>query len=219
MTMKLPVLLALAALMTAPPASLAAPAGFELDLKELKKPSPTLITPPKRVTTPQITKPQPTAKAPAKKVRPAAKTAQRAPKIAPAPQQTAEQLALLDGATACIRARLLLEAVAKPIPVEDALQGLILPAIAAGRHQGATVVLACDLPTAEAYTFGRLLEADGVTLINLAADAAAELTVATVAEALGLSYRLLQDNPLSYLTSDQQGRPLRLVIGTSSTSN
>lgn len=215
MTMKLPVLLALAALMTAPPASFAAPAGFELDLKELKKPSPTLLTPPKRAATPKTTKPQPTAKAPDKKARPVTKTAQRAPKTVPAPQEATEQLVLLDGATACIRARLLLEAVATPVPAEEALQGLALPAITAGRHQGATVVLACDLPAAEAYTFGRLLEADRVTLINVAADAPLELTVDLIAEALGLSYRLLQETPLSYLTRDQQDRPVRLVIGTS----
>lgn len=217
--MKLPVLLVLAALLTAPHAALAAPAGFELDLKELKKPSSPLAAPPKRATAPKATKPHATAKAPAKKARPAAKVAQRATQPALAPRETDELVVLLDGATPCQRARLLLDAVAKPLPVAEVLQGLAVPATAAGRHQGATVVLACDLPTAEAYTFGRLLEADGVTLINVAADASAELTVDLFAEALGLSYRLLQDNPLSYLVNDQQGRPLRLVIGASSTSN
>jgi len=64
-----------------------------------------------------------------------------------------------------------------------------------------TAVLVCHLPTAEAYTFGRLLEADGITLINVAGDEPAGVAIDAVAEAVGLSYRLLQDSPLSQTTT------------------
>lgn len=226
--MKLPILLVLAALLTAPYAALAAPAGFELDLKELKKPSSKLIAPKKQAAAPKKAQPYPTAKTPAKKATSTPKTVrqakqpvstQPATQVTTTPHEPVEQVVLLDGATACQLARLLLDAVAKPIPVAELLQGLAAPATAAGRHQGASAVLACDLPAAEAYTFGRLLEADGIKLINVTANQPTELTVDLVAQALGLSYRLLQDNPLSYLTNDQQGRPLRLEIGSRSTSN
>jgi len=209
--MKTPVLLVLAAVLTVPQATLAAPAGFELDLKELKKPSPTLIAPPKA-------KPKAAAAQP-KKAAPARTTTPRIKKATAPPAAPAERVVLLDGASGCQVARMLLEAVAAPAKTTDMLHGLALQVTAAGSYQGVTAVLVCDLPTAEAYTFGRLLEGDGVTLINVAADEPAGVAIDAVAEALGLSYRLLQDSPLSYLTSDHQGQPLRLVIGTSSTSN
>lgn len=210
MTMKLPVLLALAALMTAPHASFAAPAGFELDLKELKKPSPTLIAPPKA-------RPKATAAQP-KKAAPARTTMPRIKKATAAPAVPTERVVLLDGVNGCQGARKLLEAVAAPAKAADMLQGLTLQVAAAASYQGLTAVLVCDLPAAEAYTFGRLLEADGIRLINLPADQPTGVAIDAIAEALGLSYRLLQDSPLNYLTNDQQGRPVRLVIGASSTS-
>lgn len=209
--MKLPVLLVLAALMTAQHAALAAPAGFELDLKELKKPSAALITPPKAKAK--------TASAPQKKARPTRTAAPLIKKATAPPAKPAERVVLLDGATGCHVARMLLEAVASPTTVTDRLQGLALQVTTAGSYQGVTAVLVCGLPTAESYTVGRLLEADGITLINVAADQPTEVAIDAVAEAVGLSYRLLQDTPLSYLTNDHQGQPIRLVIGSSSTSN
>jgi len=206
----------------------AAPPGFDLDLKELKKPPAVIVTHKKQAPVQKApTKAPAAARTTTKKTAAPTKTALPSKKLVspPVPNQTpvppdvAEQIILLDGKTACRLAQLLLEAVAEPAPVAETLQGLPLSAASAARLQGATVLLTCGLPTAEAYTFGRLLEAERVTLINVAADQPLAVTVDQVAQALGLSYRLLQDNPLSYLTSDQQGRPLRLVIGTSSTSN
>lgn len=214
----------LATLCVAPYAALAAPAGFELDLKELKKPSSTLIAPKKQTPAPKKTQPQPTAKAPAKKSPPTAKTTHQAkqpPKTQPAtqvtttPNEPVEQVVLLDGATPCQLARLLLEAVAKPVPVAEALQGIATPATAAGRHQGATAVLACGMPPAESYTLGRLLEAEGIQLISLTETEQPAQVVQAVAQGLGLSYRQRQDVPLSYLTNDYQGQPIRLVVGSS----
>ena len=208
--MKTPVLLVLAAVLTAPQATLAAPAaqsGFELNLKELKKPSATLLAPPKAKAK--------AASAPQKKSRPAPLVK----KATAPPPKPAERVVLLDGASGCQVARMLLEAVAAPAKPADMLHGLALQVTAAGSYQGVTAVLVCDLPTAEAYTFGRLLEADGITLINVAGDEPAGVAIDAVAEAVGLSYRLLQDSPLSYLANDHQGRPVRLVIGTSNTSN
>lgn len=206
--MKLPVLLMLTAVLTAPHASFAAPAGFELDLKELKKPSPTLLAPPKAKATPTA--------APPKKAVPARTATPKVKKATAAPAAPAERVLLLDGASGCQVARMLLEAVAAPTEAAEMLHGLTLQLTAAGNYQGVTAVLVCDLPTAEAYTFGRLLETDGIRLINVAADQAAGVAIDAVAEALGLSYRLLQDSPLSFLTSDHQGRPVRLMIGAGS---
>lgn len=208
--MKTPALLVLAALLAAPHAAPAAPAGFELDLKELKKPSPALIAPPKAKAK--------AASAPQKKSKAPRRAAPLTKKATAPPPKPAGRVVRLDGAGGCQVARMLMAAVAAPAKTNHILHGLTLQVAATGSYRGATAVLVCGLPTDEAYTFGRLLEADGVRLINLAADQPTELAIDAVAEALGLSYRLLQDNPLSYQTSDHQGRPVRLVIDASTTN-
>lgn len=210
----------LAALIASPFSVIAAPPGFELDLKELKKPSSTLIAPKKQTAAPKKAQPQPTVKVPARNPK-TVHQAKQPPKTQPAPQVTTtphepvEQVVLLDGATPCQLARLLLEAVAKPVPVAEALQGIAAPATAAGRHHGATAVLACGMPPAESYTFRRLLEADGIQLISLTGTEQPAQVVQAVALGLGLSYRQQHDSPLSYLTNDHQGRPIRLMVGNS----
>jgi len=211
------------ALLTA--GAIAAPPGFDLDLKELKKPPTVIVTHKKQAPAQKAPKASAAARTITKKTTAPTKTAQASKKLVspPVPHQTpvppdvAEQIILLDGKTACRLAQLLLEAVAEPTPVAETLQGLPLTATSAARLQGATVVLTCGLPTAEAYTFRRLLEADGIQLINLAGDEQASQVVQTVALGLGLSYRQQQDNPLSYLTNDSQSRPVRLIIGSSGT--
>lgn len=211
-----------------PAVATAAPPGFDLDLKELKKPSAVIVTPKKQTPVQKVSKTAAITKITAKKAAAPAKTIQPPKKLVsppapiqtPVPRQGIEQIVILDGATACRLALLLLKAVAEPVPPAEVLQGLSLPVAAAAHLQGATALLTCGLPTAEAYTFRRLLEVDGIQLINLTGDEQAIQVVQAVAQGLGLSYyRLLQETPLSYLTNDHQGRPIRLVIGDSSTSN
>lgn len=182
------------------PAS-AAPGGFDLDLKELKKPADTVV------------KPRPHA-AERKK----AKTHRTHPKGAKrklhSTQPAAPRSVTLEGATACTLARQFLEALAEPVPVEKVLQGITMPAASmAARYQGATVLLACGLHAAEAYTFQRLLEADGVQLINIADDETPLQVMQSVARQAGLSYRQLQGTPLRYELTDAQGRLVHLTVG------
>lgn len=192
----------------------AAAVSLELDLKDLKKP-PVTARSKKQATTNLPAKQPATVKAAAKKPVPPQKivqpvsTAQK--QVQPAPEELGP-LVLLDSASACPLARQLLEAVADPLPVDKALNGLSLPAAAAARLQGATAVLACGLPAAEAYTFRRLLETKGLQLISLVGDEQADLVVQSVAQGLGLTFRQLQENPASYLVTGQQGRPIRIML-------
>lgn len=216
----LPGLVLLIAVLTAataaPPVASAVPANFELDLKELRKPLAPLPAPAKQSPPPAAPQPK-TAPSPETKKKAAQKTARPArpplPKKTLAQQKPAERVVVVEGATACQVGQQLLQAITEPVPAAKLLQGLALPVAAAGRHQGSRAVLACDLPTAEAYTFARLLEADGVALINVTADQSAGTTCAAVARALGLSCRRLQGQPPSYQVRDHQGRPVRLLIG------
>lgn len=214
----------LAALLSMPAVAMATAPGFDLDLKELKKPSALPTTQKKRTVSQKPTQPQNKSKAPAKTAqqrkkeqpKPVATATTAVPPPLPSsvpPAEVAERLVFLDGATACPLARQLLEAVAEPVSLEQALHGISIPsATAAASHQGLTALLACGLPAAEAYTFRRLLEADGVQLVNLEGDEQPEQVVQAVALKLGLSYRQLQDTPLSYLIDDHQGRPIRLKL-------
>lgn len=189
----------------------AAAASLELDLKDLKKP-PVTGRSKKQATTKLPAKQPATAKTAVKKPLTAPKVVQPVSTAQKAASEELGPLVLLDSASACPLARQLLEAVADPLPVDKALNGLSLPAAAAARLQGATAVLACGLPAAEAYTFRRLLETKGLQLISLVGDEQADLVVQSVAQGLGLTFRQLQENPASYLVTGQQGRPIRIML-------
>lgn len=194
-------IVAVVVLLTAPHSSMAAPAGFELDLKELKKPAPPLLPPQKLQpsTAPKKARHQAPAKTAAKKPAPAASPRERTVR--------------LQNGTACDVAQQLLTVLATPVPLEPVLHDIAIPAVAAARRHDTTTVVACGLPAAEAYTFTRLLEADNVRLINLRGDEPPAQVVQTVAHHLGLSFRQKQEHPLSYLTTDPQGDPLLVLVG------
>lgn len=204
------------------PKVLAAPPGFELDLKDLKKPAAPPVTPKKTVPAPKTQKKPAAATAAAKKpvgIKKPARVAVSTTKpvvsaVTPKPADDAAQQVFLDGTSACPLARQLLEAVAEPVPAEELLQLISLPVATAARYQGLTAVLVCGLPPAEAYTFRRLITAHEVQLIALAGDEQPAQVIQAVAQGLGLSYRHQQDSPASYLTSDAQGHPLRLTVNS-----
>ena len=197
--------LGMAVALTLPSAVSAAPGGFDLDLKELKKPAAAVSKPHPRRVEKRKTK---TGSAHHKPTR----------KKTPATHPAAPRLVTLDGATACILARQFLEALTEPVPVEAALQGINMPsAIIAARNQGITVLLACGLHPAEAYTFKRLLKTDGVQLLNLTGDEPPTQVIQTVAREAGLSYRQVQGTPLSYELVDAQGGQVRLTVAGATT--
>jgi len=210
--------ISLAAPALVPQEVFAAPPGFELDLKELKKPP----VPKKPVSAPKTPK-KPTVAATAakktagiKKPAPVAVTTAK-PVVAtasPKPAADTAQQVFLDGASACPLARQLLEAVAEPVPAEELLQVISLPVAAAARYQGLTAVLVCGLPPAEVYTFRRLTMLHEAQLIHLSGDEQPAQVVQAVAQGLGLSFRHQQDNPLSYLTNTAQGRSVRLTVSS-----
>lgn len=199
----------------------AAPPGFELDLKELKKPS----VPKKPTSAPKTQKKPATATAVTKRPASTKKSAQGVVSptkpvvaaVSPKPDDATPQHVFLDGTSACPLARQLLEAVAEPVPAGELRELITLPVAAAGRYQGLTAVLVCGLPPAEVYTFRRLAMMHEAQLVNLTGDEQPAQVVQAIAQGLGLSYRQQQEHPLSYLINDAQGRQIRLKVGSGTT--
>ncbi|SJZ71924.1 hypothetical protein SAMN02745119_01447 [Trichlorobacter thiogenes] len=201
--------------------SWAAP-GFDLDLKELKKPS--QPTAPKKAAPPRKKKSE--AKATPKK-QPAiadAKPAVKQPEIAltPLPQPVPEQseLILHRGDNACQLAERIAVALARTVPTESLLNGLVLKPVATVNHGQLDLMVTCGLQIAEAYTYSRLLEEHQVELVNIRGDETAGQTAQKIIDALALSYQQeqvekeLDGSTRIYLfpADAQRQRPLRLVV-------
>ncbi|MDK9717711.1 MAG: hypothetical protein OEL57_07350 [Trichlorobacter sp.] len=201
--------------------SLAAP-GFDLDLKDLKKPSQPAV--PKKAAPPG--KKRGEAKATQKK-QPAvadAKPAIKQPKIAlnPTPQPAPEQseLILHRGDNSCQLAERIAVALARTVPTELLLNGLDLKPVATVNHGQLDLMVTCGLQVAEAYTYSRLLEEHQVELVNIRGDETAGQTAQKIIDALALPYQLehaekeTDGSTQIYLfpADAQRQRPLRLVV-------
>jgi hypothetical protein len=201
--------------------SWAAP-GFDLDLKELKKPSQPAA--PKKAAPSKKKKSE--AKATTKK-QPAvvdAKPAIKQPEIAltpllqPVPEQS--ELILHRGDNPCQLAERIAVALARTVPTESLLNGLDLKPVATVNHGQLDLMVTCGLQVAEAYTYSRLLEEHQVELVNIRGDETAGQTAQKIIDALALSYQQEQVEKESdgstriYLfpADAQRKRPLRLVV-------
>ena len=196
--------------------------GFDLDLKELKKPSQPAA--PKKAAPPRKKKSE--AKATPKKQPTVAdaKPAIKQPKIAltPTPQPAPEQseLILHRGDNSCQLAERVAVALARTVPTELLLNGLDLKPVATVNHGQLDLMVTCGLQVAEAYTYSRLLQEHQVELVNIRGDETAGQTAQKIIDALALSY---QQEPAEkdsnsgtriYLfpADAQRQRPLRLVV-------
>lgn len=190
-------------------------AEFELDLKELRKPIYTQSAP---------------GAAPARK-RPVAtrKKNSSVPVQKPQEEPTTEKQSVVvqgDAAVSLPMAELVLQttdgctlgeqvalAVGRRAPVEELLFGLPLKTRAGVRHAGLQLLLSCDLSSAEAYTYSRLLEEHHVQLLNLFTVEPPPHVVSQVLEALALTYRYESvDGGSGYLILPEGRRPLHLTI-------
>lgn len=189
------------------------PAGFELDLQELKKP-----------TVPSATKKKKSAALPRTKADVAViKKADTDKKTSPLQQRAEKQRQpavselTLKGSNACQLAERLAVAVAHRVPEQQLLYDLDLKPVAAVTFGGLQLLVVCDLAAAEAYTYRRLLDDHGVELVSIAPGTAASVVTAAIADALGISYQLQQETlngELSYLfpAEFERKRPLKLTI-------
>lgn len=196
--------------------------GFDLDLKELKKPSQPAA--PKKAAPPRKKKSE--AKATPKK-QPSiaeAKPAIRQPEITlnPTPQPVPEQseLVLHRGDNPCQLAERIAVALARTVPKELLLNGLDLQPVATVNFAQLDLMVTCGLQVAEAYTYSRLLEEHQVALVNIRGDETAGQTAQKIVDALALSYQQehtekeRDDSTRIYLfpADAQRQRPLRLVV-------
>ena len=196
--------------------------GFDLDLKELKKPSQPAA--PKKAASPKKKKSE--AKATTKR-QPAVADAKHAIKqpetaLPPTPQPASDQseLVLHRGDNPCQLAERIAVALARTVPTELLLNGLNLKPIATVNHGQLDLIITCRLPVAEAYTYSRLLEEHQVALVNIRGDETAGQTAQKIVEALALPYQQEQvekegdDSTRIYLfpADVQRQRPLRLVV-------
>lgn len=202
-------------------AAWAAP-GFDLDLKELKKPSQPAA--PKKAAPPKKRKSE--AKATTKKTsavadsKPAVKQSETALATLPQPASEPSELILHRGDNPCQLAERIAVALARTVPTELLLHGLDLKPVATVNHGQLDLMVTCRLPDAEAYTYSRLLSAHLVELVNIRGDETAAQTAQKIIDALALSYQqepAEQDSNGStriYLfpADAQRQRPLRLVV-------
>ncbi len=200
------------------PQAWAAP-GFDLDLKELKKPSsPPTATKRKPVVAAKKKQSAPVTLQPAAatKNKPSQKT-QTAAVVAPAPLKPAELA--LKGGNACQLAERMASAVARSVPAEQLLFGLNLKPVAAVRYAQLDLLITCGIPAAEAYTFGRLLKEHHVELLNIQENETIGQVARGVLDALALSYQLETDLSAqggelvySFPAEEERQRPLRLIL-------
>jgi hypothetical protein len=194
--------------------------GFELDLKELKKPSPPppAVVKKKVITTEkkkQIAPPQKKVQL-AKKKKPVP-TKQVATETAPQPVSPSELA--LKGGDACQLAERMAIAVAQSVPVEPALNGLHLKPVVAVKSGDLTAVITCGISPAEAYTFARLLEEHQIYLLNIGGNETTAEVARKVIDILALSYmreneESAKEGELIYLfpAGEERRRPLRLTL-------
>lgn len=202
-------------------AAWAAP-GFDLDLKELKKPSQPAA--PKKTAPPKKRKSE--AKATTKKQsaiaesKPAIKQPETTLATSSQPASEPSELILHRGDNPCQLAERIAVALARTVPTELLLNGLDLKPVATVNQGQLDLMVTCRLPDAEAYTYSRLLSEHLVELVNIRGDETAGQTAQKIIDALALSYQqepLEQDsngNMRIYLfpADAQRQRPLRLAV-------
>ena len=190
--------------------------GFDLDLKELKKPSPPPVV---------ARKSKPAAAAKKKASTPTKRSAQPAatspaaePAVASVAPPSSSELVLKAGEP-CLLAERIAVAVAHSVPAATLLNGLELHPVAAVSYGEVSALITCGISAAEAYTYGRLLEEHQVELVNIRGDETAGQTARKVIDALALPYRIetdsaSKDGTLTYLipASQERQRPLRLTL-------
>ncbi|WP_265551081.1 hypothetical protein [Trichlorobacter lovleyi] len=193
--------------------------GFDLDLKELKKPS----APPAaaRKSKPVVAAKKKVSAQPKRSVKPAqppATSPAAEPAGAPVAPLSPSELALKAG-DPCLLAERIAVAVARSVPAATLLNGLELHPVAAVSYGEVAALVTCGISAAEAYTYGRLLEEHQVELVNIRGDETAGQTARKVIDALALPYRIESDNAsedgtLTYLmpASQERQRPLRLTL-------
>jgi hypothetical protein len=193
--------------------------GFDLDLKELKKPS----------SPPTASKKKPVVVTKKKQIAPTTQQSAVATKAKPAlKSQTASVVTAallipaelaLKGGNACQLAERMATAVARSVPVEKLLFGLNLKPVAAVRYAHLDLLITCGIPAAEAYTFGRLLKEHHVELLNIQENETIRQVARGVLHALALSYQLETDLSAqggelvySFPAEEERQRPLRLIL-------
>jgi len=195
--------------------------GFELDLKELKKPASPPPAAKKKNVAATVEKKQTT---PIKKQIQIAVKKQKTPlpqKALPAavsPHFIPSELAL-KGGNACQLAEKMAIAVARSIPVTPLLNGLDLKPVAAVKYGDITALITCGILPAEAYTFARLLEGHQIYLLNIQEKETTEQVAQKIVDTLALSYMRENDESakggeLIYLFPEdkERQRPLRLTL-------
>ena len=199
--------------LAATPTCTAAP--FDLDLHELNKP----FTPQRKIKkkpaeTPTVARKQRTKSSKAASLlKPALKAATEA-----APPPIAE-LSLKAG-NSCLLAENMAVALGRAVPIESLLNGLDLHPVAAVQAGDGGLLITCGLPTAEAYTYQRLLEEHNVQLMNVADTDSATKVAQELIRHLGLACSqetdgTATDGDLIYqcpATGELQQRPLRLIL-------
>lgn len=204
----------------------AASPGFDLDLKDLKKPSSPPAVAKKSTTATSQKKPsaavrQVTATQPPKrqtalkpKTAPAVTPAAATASVDPVPSELT-----LVGGDACRLAERMAVAVARSAPAEQLLFSLNLKPVAAVQYNNLSLLISCGISAAEAYTYGRLLEEHQVQLVNISGNESVGQVARSIIDALALSYQLTGDRSgsgtaLVYLfpADNERKRPLRLII-------
>jgi hypothetical protein len=197
---------------------------FDLNLKDLKKPSiPTTVTKKKTVV---VHKKKKTESKTTQQKKPA--EAEPVPAVAvkhtttsPTVQKDTEpsELTLHQGGNACQLAERVAVAVARTVPTSSLLNGLDLKPVAAVSYGELGLMIICGMSPAEAYTYSRLLEEHQVELVNIRGDETAEQTARMVFDALALPYQIESANKahhdsLTYFipASQEHQRPLRLTL-------
>lgn len=185
--------------------------GFDLDLKELKKPSiPLAIVKKKTVQQkkPAMAKPLPAVAVEHNAVKPVVLA-----------NTEASELALHLGGNACQLAEHVSIAVARAVPAASLLNGLSLQPVASVKYAELGLMVVCGISPAEAYTYSRLLEEHHVELVNITGSETAGQTAQKIIDALAISYRIEtaakpSDGTLTYLipASQERQRPLRLTL-------
>lgn len=189
--------------------------GFDLDLKELKKPSaPPAVA---RKSKPVVTAKKKASVPSKRSVKPAQPPAAE-PAATPVAPLSPSELTLKAG-DPCLLAERIAVAVARSVPAATLLNGLELHPVAAVSYGEVSVLITCGISAAEAYTYGRLLEEHQVELVNIRGNETAGQTARKVIDALALPYRIesdseSKDGTLTYLmpSSQERQRPLRLTL-------
>lgn len=197
-----------------------AESGFELPLKELKKPSlPPSAKRPKAAAK-QTTKTAETSARPKKAATGAPKKAVKAVAAAPAVAVPAEATpkmheVVLKPGLSCWFAGQVASVIAAPATAPELQKGFRLAPVAVAKHDEVTTLITCGLPDAEAYTIARLLAARNLQMLNINGTESPEQTVEKVLNSLGFSYQTEQNeggNSFIVALDSTQEKLLRLVI-------